>query len=292
MPSSPPTQRVVEVVELLSRTPGSGLSLAEICKQLHISRATGHAILATLHTDEWVTRDERLRYRIGPALRALAAPDTAVERTFRPHLRELSRQLGVPVFLTEPQDRTLVVLLAASADPTRPALIAEGLVLPFVLPFGREFVAWEDSARLREWSAPAAGLEPALSHRIELALTQIRERGYGIERSTREYVRVFRAMHALAENSAHDEISARVAAAFAELTTIDFTADELAGAPQHAVATISAPIRDRAARVRMSVSAQPLGLMDTDRIHHVGAALCAFAEATADLVPATGSGRG
>ena len=54
---SPPTERVVAVMGLLGSSPARQFSLAEICRSLDISRATGHAILTTLAAHDWVARD-------------------------------------------------------------------------------------------------------------------------------------------------------------------------------------------------------------------------------------------
>ena len=72
---SPPTERVVAVMHLLAGDPARNFSLADISRRLGISRATGHAILATLAHHRWVVRHEpSASYSWGPAIGALARP--------------------------------------------------------------------------------------------------------------------------------------------------------------------------------------------------------------------------
>ena len=88
-------------------------------------------------------------------------------------------------------------------------------------------------------------------------LAQVRERGYVIERLSREYVRVYMALRALSADGDPDPITARLAGAFADLTLVDYLPDELARAGVHEIATISAPVRDAGGAVSMSVTAAP-----------------------------------
>ncbi|WP_159080407.1 helix-turn-helix domain-containing protein [Nocardia suismassiliense] len=281
--ASPPTQRVIAVVELLAHAPGRGWSLVEICTRLRLSRATGHAIMTALSAGEWVTRDEALRYRIGPALPALFA-GSMLERDFRGPLRELSARLGMPVFLTEHCAENLIVRVVTTGDGAAPSAITEGLSLPFVVPFGREFVAWDAAAQVG-WLSPAGRIPKAQTDRIKLTLNYIRDRGFCVERLSGAYLRIFRAMQALGADSGHDEISTRLAAAFLELTTIDLTDEELRADAVHAIATISAPISDAEHRVRLSVSAQPMGPLDGEHVRRIGDSLRTFAATYRHLAP-------
>lgn len=105
---SPPTERVVAVMHLLAAHPERNFSLADICRSLGISRATGHAILATLAHHRWVVRHESsASYSWGPAIGALARPTN--DREFRPLLENLSETVGAQVFLARRENASLVV---------------------------------------------------------------------------------------------------------------------------------------------------------------------------------------
>src|SRR5262249_5569484 len=87
-PPSPQTGRVVAIMQLLGSQPTRAFSLAEISRELRISRATGHAILTTLAAHRWVVRDiATAAYFWGPGIASLAKP--ASDRIFHGILQEL-----------------------------------------------------------------------------------------------------------------------------------------------------------------------------------------------------------
>ena len=104
-------------------------------------------------------------------------------------------------------------------------------------------------------------------------LAQVRERGYVIERLSREYVRVYMALRALAADGEPDEITARLAGAFADLALVDYLPDELDGGSDHQIATISVPVRDSDGVVSMSITAAPFRGLNDKEIRQMGAAV-------------------
>ena len=72
--TSPPTGRVIEVLEFLAAHPTRRHSLADLVKHLDITKATCHVVLGTLAESGYVVRDPVLRtYGLGPALITLGA---------------------------------------------------------------------------------------------------------------------------------------------------------------------------------------------------------------------------
>ena len=224
---SPPTERVVAVMHLLAADPERSFSLADICRSLGISRATGHAILATLAHHRWVVRHEpSASYSWGPAIGALARPTH--DREFRPLLQKLSETVGAQVFLAHREGATLVVTDSVGDSLAAPRVTA-GLRLPLVAPFGRDYVAWAGEKAIKAWLAGIGEPSTGLRRRLTAVLGQVRERGYVIERLSREYVRVYTALRALATDGEPDVITARLAGAFADLALVDYLPDELDG---------------------------------------------------------------
>src|ERR1700743_3127607 len=81
IPPSPPTARVLDVVELLAGTDEDRLRFSDVVRRLDLTQATAHAILTTLCERGWVSRDPVDKtYSLGPALAVVA---TRVE-TARP----------------------------------------------------------------------------------------------------------------------------------------------------------------------------------------------------------------
>src|SRR5262249_9126622 len=97
---SPPTQRVVALLDHVLAPPGEQFGLAVLSRALDISKPTCRGIVTTLTESGWLVCDaERRTYTIGPALvaagrlarRAVPGADVA-----EPHLRELALRFGAP----------------------------------------------------------------------------------------------------------------------------------------------------------------------------------------------------
>ncbi|HTY28657.1 MAG TPA: helix-turn-helix domain-containing protein [Mycobacterium sp.] len=265
---SPPTERVVAVMGLLGSSPARQFSLAEICRSLDISRATGHAILTTLAAHDWVTRDPSTAgYAWGPAIASLAKPANAL--MYRADLHALAAATGTQVSLTRREGTTLVVTETAGECLTGPR-IGPGMRTPLVAPFGRDYVAWSSSESQKAWLEAIGQPSPALRKRMTAVLKEIRHRGFVVERLTREYVRVYTALRALSGDGEVDVITTQLARAFADLAVIDFLPDELAGNATHRVATVSAPITDADGAVTMSVTAAAFTTLDSEAIGSLG----------------------
>ncbi|MCV7179470.1 helix-turn-helix domain-containing protein [Mycolicibacterium sphagni] len=265
---SPPTERVVAVVELLGANPDGQFTLAEICRRVQISRATGHVILTTLAAHDWVTRDPvTAAYSWGPAIASLANP-TDTHRC-RDDLQALAAATGTQVHLSRRQGRTLVIDQTAGNCSTGPR-IGPGLRTPLVAPFGREYVAWAAPDVQRAWLEAIGQPSPALRRRMTSILREIRTRGFAVERLTTEYLRVYTALRALTGDGEVDAITAQLARAFADLTVIDVLPDELGAKASHNVAIISAPITDATGAVTMSVTAAVFTTVDSARIRMLG----------------------
>ncbi|MCV7174636.1 helix-turn-helix domain-containing protein [Mycolicibacterium sphagni] len=273
--SSPPTERVIAVMKMLGADPGRQFSLAEISRGLAISRATAHAILATLVAHEWVTRDPRtVRYAWGPAIASLAKPADL----FRGELEELAAATGTQVYLARRDANSLVIIDLAGDNPSAPR-IGRGTRTPFVAPFGRDYVAWSNPEAQHAWLEAIGKPSQALRTRISAVLNETRQRGFVVERLTREYLRVYSALQALSDDGEVDSITAQLARAFADLSVIDVLPAELGRGVTHPIATVSAPITNAEGAVTMSVTAAPFATLDARAITSLGERVCVAARA-------------
>jgi DNA-binding IclR family transcriptional regulator len=262
-------------MRLLGSQPTRAFSLAEITRELGISRATGHAILTTLATHHWVVRDiATAAYSWGPGIAALAKP--AGDRVFHGILQQLAKSAAAQAFLARRDGYTIVVVDSAgqSASGLR---IDRGLRMPLVAPFGRDYIAWSAATAQRAWLEGIGKPSTALSRRMTAVLSDIREREYTVERLGREYLQVYTALRALRGDGEPDAITARLARAFADLTVIDVLSSELTENGAHSIATISAPIFDDDGVVAMSISAAPFADLAAADVTRLGEQLRAAA---------------
>lgn len=266
--SSPPTDRVVAIMELLGRSPHRTYSLAEIERTLDISRATAHAILSALVGHDWIVRDPGSgHYSWGPAIAALARPAGATARRARVRLAELAEAVGGQVLLFEPRGQALVAVDAAGSTPDSTS-VTTGFTVPLVAPFGREFIAFAEPDAQRAWLDRLGPIQPAFADRMREVLEQVRRRGYAIERRSHAFTRVYTAMHALSGEI--DAITARLAGAVADLTVVDFLDGEFDDG-DHTVATVSAPIFAPAGAVALTLTAVVVRPLPASSVAALGA---------------------
>nr|WP_278248630.1 helix-turn-helix domain-containing protein [Mycobacterium decipiens] len=268
---SPPTERVVAVLELLGRNPTKQFSLAEICRNLHLSRATGHAILTTLAAREWAIRDPgTAHYTWGPAIAALARPTDA--QLHRADLQALAKTTGTQVLLARREGATLVVIDSVG-ECLRGPRIGRGMRTPFVAPIGRDYVAWWGTDAQNQWLQAIGTPSRQFQTRMALVLNEIRQRGFVVERLTHQYVRVYTALRALSADGEVDEITTQLARAYADLAVIDVLDSELDSGTTHSVATISAPIHNADDSITMTVMAAVFTALDGAAIRTLGGQL-------------------
>ena len=256
------------MLELLGKEPAAGFSLAEICRRLGLSRATGHAILTTLTACAWAVRDPATAaYSLGPAIAALGKP--ANTQLHRVDLQALSNTCGTQVSLARRDGAALVVIDTVGECLTGPR-IWPGMRTPFVAPIGRDYVAWSTAEGQNAWLQALGTPSPQFRQRMRLVLKEIRQRGFVIERLTRDYLRVYTALRALTANGEIDQITTQLARAYTELAVVDILDDELRAGTAHSVATVSAPIRDPGGVVTMTLMASVFTTLDGDAIRAMG----------------------
>ncbi len=265
---SPPTERAISVLELLGRHPEGQFSLAEICRSLGISRATGHAILHTLTARGWAVRDSETGwYAWGPAVAALGQP--AEVHQHRADLQALAGSSGTQVSLARREGETLVVIDTVGECLTGPR-IWRGMRTPFVAPIGRDYVAWSTPESQQKWLRATGTPGSGFLERMTLVLNEIARRGYVVERLSRQYVRVYTALRALSTDGEVDEITRQLTQAFADLAVIDVVGEELDGDDSYSIATISAPVRSPFGGVAMTVLVSVFATLGAAEVRAVG----------------------
>jgi DNA-binding IclR family transcriptional regulator len=92
--ASPPTERVVAVLDFLARHPHDRFGVSELARRLGLSKPTCLGIVGTLAAADYLVRDAQDKtYRLGPALISLghtAQESMRVNPAAREELRRLS----------------------------------------------------------------------------------------------------------------------------------------------------------------------------------------------------------
>ncbi|WP_341268382.1 helix-turn-helix domain-containing protein [Gordonia malaquae] len=179
--ASPPTRRVIDVIEALTRHPGEKLGLSELARVCGISKPTCLAILTELSDAGYLRLDAGTKtYGLGPSLvtagqaaqRAFALPPAVAER-----MQELSDTFGsMVVAAAHDGDDFLVVEVTTPAGML--ALTSVGQSFPIVLPTASLFgIGQSDSLESEE---------------LRLLADEYRSAGYVVENLSPTLERVYR----------------------------------------------------------------------------------------------------
>ncbi len=176
---SPPTDRVVSIIELLASHEGPA-SAAELADTLGLNRSTAGAILSVLHRRGWVVRLPDLRYILGPGIAAVAErvhfsyplPTGASEC-----LDALAERVRCGAALGAITNGRLVFVALAGALGHLPAGIEVGVHLPLHAPAGASVIAFTDRTDRERWldTAPQDRRKP-----LSTALEQITRTGVAV----------------------------------------------------------------------------------------------------------------
>jgi hypothetical protein len=152
---SPPTDRVVGVLELLASRPAQAFSLSDIARALGMNKATCHAVTTSLAGADYLIRNPADKtFTLGPAL--VAAGRAAEQAYPAVHLAHaevvaLAEELGVQATAAIRSEGHLVIVAQAGVG-AEAAAVRTGRRIPLAPPFGGVFVAWADRAVVDDWA--------------------------------------------------------------------------------------------------------------------------------------------
>ncbi|BBX84506.1 helix-turn-helix domain-containing protein [Mycolicibacterium aubagnense] len=271
---SPPTRRVVEVVEFLAARGDAVSRLSDVVRALGLNQATAYAILSELAACGWVSRDPVDKsYALGSAIASLGE----AARRFRPlseALRgaalRLSQDLQYSVSVSERVDETLVIsAFIAGQNPTWS--VAVGDRLPFAAPFGPAYAAWDPEPQREQWIQRSGVRTPALVRHLRNYLSEIRERGYSVERMSDAAAKVIAVMSEIHAEQLSESMRSHVSAMLTEVTTA--TAVKRSAGPAPLVGAIAAPVGPPGGPVVASLCAHPFEDLGVRAIQRIGRSL-------------------
>jgi DNA-binding IclR family transcriptional regulator len=266
--TSPPTERVVAVLDFLARHPHDRFGLSELARRLGLSKPTCLGILTTLTESDYLIRDGADKaYRLGPKLISLghaAQESMRVNPAAREELRRLSAAYDTTAALSAVIDDR-ITLLELVGPPGADVGVRVGQSYPFAPPVGLMFVLWDDAA-LRDWLAR----EPTIplrtdSGRLQRVIAECRTAGYLVERLTPGGRRLYALMAGMS-TTLPQELQALLGEMVSDIGERVYLRSESDNTRQrHDVSVISAPVFDHHRRQVMVASLQiGRGLTDTE----------------------------
>jgi DNA-binding IclR family transcriptional regulator len=270
--ASPPTARVVAVLEFLAAHPHDSFGLSDLARRLGLSKPTCLGIVTTLTESRYLVRDARDKtYRLGPQLISLghtAQESMRVNPAARDELRRLSTTHDTTAALSAVIDDR-ITLLELVGPPGAEVGVRVGQSYPFAPPVGLMFVLWDDEA-LRDWLAR----EPTIplrtdTQRLDRVVAECRTSGYLVERLTPGGRRLYTLMAGMS-TTLPQELQALLGEMVSDVGERVYLRSEGDGArgrrgARTDISVISAPVFDHHRRQVMVVSLQiGRGLTDTE----------------------------
>lgn len=285
--ASPPTERVVAILDFLARHPHERFGLSELARRVELSKPTCLGIATTLSEAGYLVRDAQDKtYRLGPRLIALghtAQESMRVNPAAREELRRLSTAFDTTAALSAViDDRITLLELVGPVDADVGVLVGQSY--PFAPPVGLMFVLWDDDA-LRDWLAK----EPTIplhtdSERLHRVIDECRDSGYLVERLTPSGRRLYALMAGMS-SALPQELRALLGEMISGVgERVYLRSESDGGRGRHDISVISAPVFDHHRRQVMVASLQiGRALTDTEISRHAKGLMATAAVITAQL---------
>lgn len=282
--SSPPTRRVVEIIELLIERAGVPTRLSDIVKALGLNQATGFMIMKELGEAGWVTRDPADRtFSIGAALADLAKridQTPSVAHAARAAAQAGADDTGFAASVTERLANQLVITAfiggAGAGDHLWRSVVGDRL--PFAAPFGPVYAASASHEERLAWigRSGVSGLE------FETQLVQFLDdtavQGFSVERMSPRMVAAIPVMTKLQAEALSESMRESLDSVLIEIAGTALSL-EYARDRRPYVGAISVPIVNQLGCVTHSITLHPFTNLSWRKIEQIGRRLRRAADA-------------
>ncbi|MBS9372968.1 helix-turn-helix domain-containing protein [Rhodococcus sp. B50] len=285
---SPPTERVVQVLDHLVARPGARFGLSELARELDLSKPTCLGILTVLTDAGYLIRDPADKtYGLGPAL---IVAGRAAQRGFASgpvahrHLAGLAEEFGAMCSASAVVGDRIAVLDVVGAHGAA-AAARVGEVYPFAPPVGLMYVLWDTDERIEQWLRREPTL-PVTVDRDDLSriVDACRRTGYLAESLTPGGRRLYALMAGVVSHDLAPEMREMLAELVASPGERVLLPGIFAAGEKRAVNLVAAPAYDPDGHQSLVLTLHLERKVDATEIERCGAALVAVADAiTADL---------
>lgn len=293
---SPPTQRVVQVLDFLVARKEQRFGLSELARQLGISKPTCLGILTALVGGGYLIRDSDTKtYGLGPALIAAgraAQQGFAAGPVARTHLDSLSEEFRTTCTASAVVgDR--IAILELTSPPGLRASAKVGEMYPFAPPVGLMYVLWDGDEALESWLRREPTLPVRLDReRLAAVVDECRRTGYLVETLTSVGQRLHTLLAGVAAHDLPPELRDVLGEMVSSLGERVYLRDsgESEG-EDHPVSLIAAPTYDAEGHQAMVLTLHVGATISAAEIARRGAALVGAADAVTAEVGGRRPGR-
>ncbi len=281
---SPPTTRVIDVVELVAARDEQTVRAADLARDLGMSKATTHAIVQTLCDRGWLVRSAGKRLALGPGLAPVAHAALEQRSTSRRALeaaRGLSGASGYTASVVELVGRTMYVTSIDPAQPRGPALSQR---VGYAAPFGSLFAAWATADERAEWFRRGLVTGPAATS-YDAFLDRARSDGVLVERMSPVVEHVAPLLAATETGGVSDDLRTMVRAVVDEVVRTGLPLRSGSVEPQP-VTSVAAPIPGPDGAVATALVLHPLQAIGARELHRAKNLVRSAAEVVVRADPA------
>jgi DNA-binding IclR family transcriptional regulator len=241
---SPPTDRVIRILNLLAAHPDERFTLTELTHRLSITKATCLGIVGTLLREGYLRRDPLNKsYALGPSLLAVgrAARDSfaSLELT-RPLLTELTERFGLSCTASTVIGNDIVVLERTGLPGEKDSAVQPGQRYPYAPPSGVVFAVWQSNQAIEHWLAAYPPV-PIDHQRLQALADSSRATGFLVERLTDVSVPSYTLLAGLTAGNLPDAVVRTFNAIVAAFPDRYYLGNELNGDEPLPVSVIVAP---------------------------------------------------
>jgi DNA-binding IclR family transcriptional regulator len=245
--------------------------VADVVRHLGLSRATCHAVLASLASAGWVRRDAAKKtFTIGPGLIALGrAAESGVPAAHAAdgELAALATDLGMPTTISYPVGDRLVIGARCAAGPDEDQ-VRVGRRFPFAPPFAAGLVAWGAPGDVERWIQRAPGVDADHAKRLRGVIETVRRRGYtiiGMSAPARRLRGLLTDLEAFPVRQ-----RPMVAGLLHEIGAVDYLGDDLVPGAVYPVGIMAAPAFSSESAAVLNISVHVWNDLDPAAIQAVG----------------------
>jgi DNA-binding IclR family transcriptional regulator len=245
---SPPTQRVVTLLDYFAARPHDRFGLSELARALDMSKPTCLGILTSLADSAYLTCDAATKtYRLGPALarvgRCAQGNPGAADAAER-HLATLSERFRTSCTASAVVGSTITIV--ASTDVAgRAPFVTVGQRYPFAPPMGLMHIAWQDDAAFEHWLRLPPTVPMDLdAHQLRAIVEDSRRRGFLVEALTSAGRQLHSLVAGVAAYDMPDELRELVGEMVANLGERVYLDSDVTDRTSYPVSVVAAPTFD------------------------------------------------
>ena len=280
---SPPTQRVVSLLDHFVTHSGGRYGLSELARELGMSKPTCLGILSTLvDTGHLVCDPVTKTYALGPAFIAvgrLAQQGFSAADVAAPLLAELSERYRTACTASAVVGDSIVVLASTPAPGRRPAAPV-GQRYPFAPPVGLMYVLWAPDEEFERWLAKPPTLPITLDQpHLRRVVAECRDRGFLVEGLSETGRRLHSLMAGVAAYDLPEQVRELVGEMVSTLGERVYLGADLSARGRHPVSVIAAPTYDADGMQELVLTLYVGDAITGTEVNRRGAVLMAVADA-------------